>query len=216
MKKIILLTLLFGFSSCRYQQHDVRILPWTTQINQSKFEESAQKNIALRFVDGRKYKDFIGFRTRASIWYLKEKYKEPDFFVKQGDFYFKIAELNNKSDFINIFSRKFSQNVVNKNLQVRNYSANLMTVEIEELSVVSSMYRNFVNSKIKVSVSTRYGMVNKTYKQEIISYKPMVLAIILGPLDFGMSAGHYDKIVNECLNKNIEQVMQDNEIWGRL
>jgi hypothetical protein len=85
-----------------------------------------------------------------------------------------------------------------------------------EVSVVSSMYRNVVNSKIKVNIETRSGLHSKIYEQEFVSHKPMILAIILGPFDFGMGSGHYDWLVDKCLDKNIAQIMQDNDIWGRL
>jgi hypothetical protein len=211
----LLLFLSLNLSSCRYHDHDVKISSHAPQLNQSRFQDLDQKKASLRIVDSRKQKSFIGFRTRASIWNSKEKYKDPNFFSKKGGI-FRVARINNKDNFIDVFGKKFAQNLYQKNLQIKNFSPNLLKVEILELSLVSTMYRNFLNSKIKVSLSTRYGIIKKTYDQEVISYKPMVGAILFGPLDFGVGDKYYDKIVNECLDKNISQIMQDNEIWSRM
>jgi hypothetical protein len=215
IKSCAVLILLISFSSCRYYDHDVQISSHAPQLQQSKFEDSDRNKVAIRVFDSRKQKKFIGFRTRASIWTFKEKYKDPNFFSKQ-DGVFKVARINSKEGFIDVLEKKLFQNLLQKNLEIRNFSANLLKVEILELGLVSTMYRNFLNSKIKVTMSSRYKNFSKIYDQKMVSYKPMVGALLFGPLDFGTKGKYYDRLINECLDKNIAQIMLDDEIWSRV
>ena len=78
------------------------------------------------------------------------------------------------------------------------------------------MYRNAIRSKFKVTTSVKSKSLEKIYDQQTISYRPMLRVLLMGPFDFGSSESYYDDIIGECLDKNIEQVINDDQIWNFL
>ena len=210
----LLIALLLCFSSCRYRDHVVQISSAAPKI---KITQHYDKKLDVRVVDNRENKDFIGFRTPAAIWKFKDEYKNPDYFLGQrSGYHYKIANLTNDQDVSNIVQTKLSAALIQKGSKLEKFSSNQVKVEILELSLIPTMYRNAVHSKFKVTASVKLKSLEKVYDQQMVNYRPMLRVLLMGPFDFGSSGGYYDDIIEECLDKNIEQVINDGQIWDFL
>ena len=205
--------LLLCISSCRYQDHAVQISAIEPKL---EFKNYYNKNLDLNLVDNRKNKDFIGFRAPISIWKAEEEYKDPNYFLKRDEYHYKIANLINNQDLVDLVKQKLSANLKQKGLKLKRFSINKIKIEILELNLVPTMYRNFISSKIKITASNKYNNLDKIYEKNIVSYRPMLRVLLMGPFDFGSSGEYYDDIINECLNQNIEQIVNDDQIWSFL
>ncbi len=201
-------------SSCRYQDHIVHINSAETKL---EFKQLYNKKLDLKVVDSRVNKNFIGFRAPITIWETEDKYKDPQYFLKYDDgFHYKIANLTNNQNLSDIINQKLSINLKQKGFKIERFSVNKIKVEILELSIIPTLYRNSVNSRIKVVASNKYHNLEKIYEKNIISYRPMLRVLLMGPFDFGSSGEYYDDVMSESLNRNIEQIVSDDQIWNFL
>ncbi len=212
--KLSIALLLIFLSSCRYQNHVVQINSAEPKL---EFKQYYSKKLGLKVVDRREDKQFIGFRVPISIWNFEEQYKKPNYFLGyDNDYHYKISNLTNNQDLSDIVRQKLSTNLKSKGFKIERFSVNQIKVEILELSFVPAFYRNSINSRIKITASNKNHELEKIYEKNIISYRPMVRVLLMGPFDFGASGGYYDDIISECLNHNIEQIVSDDPIWNFL
>ncbi len=201
-------------SACHYRDQMVVINSAAPTLQLDKYYN---KKLNLKVVDNRENKEFIGFRTPVSIWQFEEEYKNPDYFSgHNSEFKYKIADLNNNQDLAAIVQNKLSENLNQRGLKIKRFTINQLLVEIEELSVIPTMYRTGVYSKIKVKASNKSDDLEKIYEKQIISYKPMLGAVTLGPFNPGPGEEYYNRIVNDCLNQNIQSIISDNQLWSFL
>jgi hypothetical protein len=210
--------ILIFFSSCHYRDQTVAIksepLPIVAQFSIAKYYN---KKLNLKVIDSRENKEFIGFRTPVAIWQFDEKYKEPnDGAIYQEDNQFKIATLSNNQDLAALVQKKLSEALDQRGLKQKRFTANQLQVEIVELNFIPTMYRNWVHSKLKIKASNRSEDLEKVYDKVIISHKPMALALLLGPFNPGLSESYYNQIISDCLDENLQSIINDVQLWNFL
>ncbi len=208
----LFVVLLLCLSSCRYKDSTVNFHPTTPKF---RFAEQYNRDIDIKVIDNRQDKEFIGFKNPVTIWKLNEESKNSrDFLGSKDGYNFKVAELTSTQDLADIVLKKFAHNMPAKGLEVRRFAPNQLKVEIEEVGFVGAMYRNFIYNKLKITMRTRAGKIEKIYNSQITSYRPMPNVIFFGPFDPGMSADYYNDVVNEAIDDNIEYILKDSALWN--
>ncbi|MES2677333.1 MAG: YajG family lipoprotein [Pseudomonadota bacterium] len=195
----LLITLLF-FSSCRHSDQSIQISSAAPQLTIDKYYN---KKLNLRVADDRENKNFIGFENALALWKFDEQYKNPNYAADK-----KLAKLNNDQDLSAIILQKLSANLDQKGLKLKRFTTNQLKVEILELGFVSTNYRDVAYSKIRVTVSNKNSDLSKIYDKQIIHYKPL--------LGLFLKKEYHNQIINECLDQNIQAIINDNLLWNFL
>ncbi len=204
------ITFLLLISSC---QHSNQMVVINSDAPKLAIDKYYNKKLNLRVVDSRENKDFIGFKTPVSIWQFTEEYKDSDYL---SDDQSSIAILSNNQDLAAIIQKKLAENLNSRGLKLKRFTINQLSGEILELSVIPTTYRTGIYSKIKVKAINKAGDLEKIYEKKIISYKPMLSAIFLGPLSPDLGDEYYNRIINDCLDQNIQSIISDNQLWNFL
>ncbi len=199
-KTYLFITLLF-FSSC---VHKDKLVELSAAAPQLTINQHYEKKLNLRVTDEREDKNFIGFNENLAVWQFSDEYKNPNY----ADNFTKLARLNTNQDLSSIVLQKLLTSLDQKGLQQKRFTINQLRVEILEFGFISTAYRDVSYSKIKVTASNKYDDLTKIYDKQIIRYKPM-LGLFLGDK-------YHNRIVNECLNQNIQSIINDNLLWDFL
>jgi uncharacterized lipoprotein YajG len=164
------------------------------------------KKLNLRVVDSRENKEFIGFRTPVSTWKFEEEYNNPDYAYNYPEPSL-ITTLNSNQDLAAIIQKKLSENLNKRGLKVKRFTINQLSVELVELSVIPATYRAKIYNKIIVRSLNKTNNFKKVYEKQIISYEPI----------FGIASDeYYNQVINDCLDQNIQSIINDNQLWNFL
>jgi len=199
---VIFLIILLSLPSCRHNNQNIVLNNNPVQLTIDKYYN---KQLNLKIVDGRDDKDFIGFNAPLSIWQTSEEYKNANYQPEDNE---ELPHININQNLSTIILQKLSASLNQKGLRLKRFTPNQLRVEILELSFVSTTYRNFINSKIRVIASNKNNDLSKTYEKQLTTYKPM-LGLFLGQ-------NYYHQIINDCLDQNIQAIILDNSLWSFL
>ncbi len=202
LKYLTIIFLLF-ISSCSHQDQIVIINSDAPQVALDKYYN---KTLNLKVKDSRENGDFIGFRNPINIWKLSEDYKNPDYFSQDLQTQPPVINLGNNQDLAAIIRDKLSENLNRRGLKLKRFTPNQVSVEILELSFIPATYRVAVYSKIRVKALNKTDNLEKIYEKKIVKYIPI----------FGVGNKYYNRIINDCLDRNIQSIISDNKLWNFL
>jgi len=165
------------------------------------------KKLNLKVLDNRGTPNFIGFRNPINMWAFEEKHKNPNYFNQSLQSESTIPALNNNQDLALIIRDKLSTNLNQRGLKLKRFTPNQITVELLELSVIPTKFRTEAYSKIRVTAVNKAGNQEEIYEKKIIRSTPI----------FGSTNNeYYNRIINDCLDQNIQSVISDNKLWNFL
>jgi uncharacterized lipoprotein YajG len=213
IRNLLIFALLF-LSACQYQSQIVQIDQKTSPF---KINQYYNKKLNLKIIDSRKNKQFIGFRKGVNVWNFDPDYKKEDYFTNPKDSFSKEkAKLTFEDDLAKIVGQKLGENLKKRGLKIKRFTVNQVRVKIIELSFIPTLYRHGAFSVIKVSAKNSDKNFSKIYKKRIVSKKPMIGALILGPFDTGLSDGHNNQMISRALDENIADIVKDKQLWNFL
>ena len=206
IKSFSIILLIIFFSSCHNKSQMVVISP---DVSNVFFNKKYNKTLNFKVIDDRDNKEFIGFKAPVAIWKFDDKYKNPNYFSTQN----KVARLNNQQNLVFLVKKSIANALYKKGIGLKRFTINQLSVEIVELSFIHTVYRSAAYSKIRVKVSNKNDDLEKIYEKKMVSYKPMIGAIILGPFNISLSKAYYNRLISDSLNQNIQSVINDDQLW---